>query len=174
MADQPKASKLRGEAFDQWQSGDFDRSKLLYEEAISLADRQHWSLPTYLAEYACVLNELGKHDQATTQMEESLKVELAQGNPEGSPNVRVARYFLATQLLRHGAPACALEVLAPSINEVPNDWCTRLAEAHVLFALNLRAEAKSAAVLAISNAPTPEKAEELEQDLAEVLGSADA
>lgn len=174
MIDQPKASKLAREAFDQWQAGHHERSKLLYEEAIPLADPQHWGFSAYHGEYACVLNELGKHEQATTQLELSLAAELAQGNVEGSPAVTIARYFLADQLLRHGAPERALETLAPSTSHAPDDWLTRLVEAHVLFALNRKSEAKVAAALAISNAPTPKKAEELKQDLGQVLGATDA
>ena len=174
MIDQSKASKLAREAFDQWQAGQRERSKLLYEEAIPLADPKHWGLSAYHGEYACVLNELGEHDLATEQREKSLAVELAQGNPEGSPSVRIARYFLADQLLRHGAPATALEVLAPSIDRAPNDWLTRLVEAHTLSALDRKAEAKVAAALAVSNAPSPQKAEELKQNLGEILGALDA
>lgn len=143
---------------------------LLYEEAIPLADPKHWGLSAYHGEYACVLNELGKHEQATAQLRKSLVVELAQGNVEGSPSVTIARYFLADQLHRQGAPELALEVLAPSISQAPNDWLTRLIEAHVLFALNRITEAKAAATLAVSNAPTPKKAEELKQGLGQILG----
>ncbi len=174
MIDQSKASKLAREAFDHWQAGRREEAKRLYEEAIPLADPQHWGLSAYHGEYACVLNELGKHEQATIQLEHSLAAELAQGNLEGSPAVTVARYFLADQLLRHGASERALETLAPSISHAPNDWLTRLVEAHVLFALGRKSEAKSAAALAISNAPTSKKAEELKQDLGQVLGAADA
>ena len=174
MIDQPKASKLAREAFDQWQTGRRELSQLLYEEAILLTDPQHWGLSAYHGEYACVLNELGKHQQATVQLEHSLAAELAQGNLEGSPAVTVARYFLADQLLRHGAPELALETLGPSVSHAPNDWLTRLVETHVLFALNRKSEAKAAAALAISNAPTPAKAEELKQNLGQVFGAPDA
>jgi tetratricopeptide (TPR) repeat protein len=174
MIDQSKASKLAKEAFDQWQAGHREQSKLLYEEAIPLADPQHWGLSAYHGEYACVLNELGKYEQATAQLEKSLAAELSQGNLEGSPAVTVARYFLANQLLRQGAHEQALETLFPSIGHAPNDWPTRVVEAHVLFALNRKSEAKAAAVLAISNAPTLAKAEELKQGLGQVLGAPDA
>jgi hypothetical protein len=174
MIDQPKASKLAREAFDHWQAGRREQSKLLYEEAIPLADPQHWGLSAYHGEYACVLNELGNHEQATVQLEHSLSAVLAQGNLEGSPAVTIARYFLADQLLRQGAPELALETLGPSVSHAPNDWLTRLVEAHVLFALNRKREAKAAAVIAVSNAPTPAKAEELKQDLGQVLGAPDA
>lgn len=173
MIDQSKASRLAKAAFDQWQAGCLDQSKLLYEEAIPLADPQHWRLSTIHSEYACVLNEVGEHEQATVQMETSLAIVLAQGSAEGSPDVMIARYFLADQLRRHGSPGLALECLAPAIDQAPNDWLIRWAETHALFALNRISEAKDVAALAIANAPTPSKAEEIKQDLAQILGALD-
>jgi len=174
MTDQPTASQLAKEAFDEWQAGHHEQSTLLYERAILLADPQHWGLSAYHGEYACVLNELGNHQQATAQLEKSLAVELAQGSVEGSSSVIVARYFLAEQELRHGSPELALQTLAPSVCHAPNDWLTRAVEARVLFALNRNIEAKAAAALAVSHAPTPEKAEELKQGLGQVLSAPDA
>jgi predicted Zn-dependent protease len=120
-----------------------------------------------------VLNELGWHEQATAQLERSLAVELAQGNAEGSPGVAMARYFLAEQHLRCGHPETALGTLAPSVSQAPSNWHTRALEAQALLALNRRAEAKAAAVLAISNAP-PSKVEELKQEFGQVLGDPEA
>jgi hypothetical protein len=174
MIDQPMASQFAREAFDEWQAGRCEQSALLYEQAIPLADPQHWGLSAYHGEYACVLNELGRHAQATEQLEQSLAIELAQGSAEGSPSVTIARYFLAGQQLRHGSPELALQTVAPSVCHAPNDWPTRVVEAHALFALSRNIEAKAAAALAISNAPTPEKADELRQGLWQVLGAPDA
>lgn len=174
MIDQTKASKLARAAFDQWQAGCREESKLLYEEAIQLADPHHWGLSAYHGEYSCVLNELGEHEQATIHLKKSLTVELVQGNAEGSPAVTIARYFIAGQLLRNGTPELALEQLAPSIKSAPTDWLTRVVEAEVLFALNRVTEAKAAAALSITDAPTPEKAEELKQYLAQILDAPDA
>lgn len=169
MIDQAKASRLATEAFDDWKAGRHEQSLLLYEEAIPLADPQHYRLSQYYGEYACVLNQLGRRDQATNQLEKSLETEIAQGQPEGSPAIIVARYFLADQLLRLGESERALEILSPSLSHAPGDWLTRLEEAHVLYALDRKAEAKAAAELAVQYAPTPEKAEQLKQNLNEVL-----
>jgi len=169
MIDQPKASKLAREAFDQWQAGRHEQSRLLYEEAIPFADPRHDGLSAYHGEYACVLNELAQYDQATTQLEKSLEIELAQGHAEGSPAVIIARYFLADQRLRLGDKERALETLLPSISHAPEDWLTRLAEAHILHALGRQVEAKASAALAIAHAPTQEKADQLRQALAEVF-----
>ena len=174
MIDQPRASKLAKEAFDHWQAGRPAQSEPLYEEALRLADPSHFGLLAYHGEYACVLNELGKHDQATEQLKRSLAAELARKEVEGSPAVKMARYFLAEQLLRQGLAELALEALTPSINHAPNDWPTRMAEARVLFALERKTEAKTAAKLAIANAPTQKKAQELEEELSEVLRTPDA
>jgi len=169
MIDQAKASKLARAAFDQWQAGQHEQARLLYEEAIPLADPQHYGLSGYYGEYACVLNELGQREQATTALETSLATEVAQGHAEGSPSVIVARYFLADQLLRLGYAERALEALSPSINHAPGNWLTRVEEAHILYALDRKVEARAAATLAIACAPTPEKAEQLRQNLDEIL-----
>ncbi len=174
MPDQPTASSLAKEAFEEWQAGQHLRSKALYEKALSLADPNHLGLPTYHGEFACVLNELGDHEAATEQLVTSLAVELAQGNPEGSIAVTVARYFLSEQLLRVGSPDQALEVLAPSVVHAPNDWCTRASQARALFALGRKSEAKAAALLAIENAPSAQKAEDLRVGLSWALREADA
>lgn len=172
MINQPQASKLASEAFSLWQEGQRERAALLYEEALELADPSHWGLSAYHGEFACVLNELGKHGEATSQLEKSLAAELAQGNAEGSPSVTIARYFLANQLLERGAPEQALEILTPSILAAPTDWVTRMAEAQVLFSLNRAPEARYAAECAIANAPTQSKKEELSQHLSSILGAA--
>lgn len=170
MIDQPRASTLAREAFDHWQAGRHEQSGRLYEVAIPLADPRHYGLPAYYGEYACVLNELGRHDEATMQLEKSLATEFAQGQAEGSAEVIIARYFLAHQLFRFGDKERALEILAPSIIHAPNDWLTRLGEAHILYALGRKVEAKTVAALAIAHAPTQEKAGQLKQNLAEVFG----
>lgn len=149
-SDQSKASQLAGEAFELWQAGRHEQAHLLYEKAISLADPGHYGLASYYGEHACVLNQLGRHEQATTQLENALAAEVRQRQAEGSPAMTIARYFLADQLLRHGAAARALEVLSPSISHAP--------------------EAKTSAVQTVKNAPTAAKAEELKQNLKTVLG----
>jgi tetratricopeptide (TPR) repeat protein len=173
MIDQPKASKLAREAFDEWQAGRHEKSLQLYEAAIPLADPGHYGLSAYYGEYACVLNELGRHEQATTQLEKSLATEIAQGNQEGMPPIIVARYFLADQLLRSGDYVRALETLSPSLTHAPNDWLTRVEEAHILYALDRKVEAKVAAALAVANAPNAEKAEQLKKNLEDILGDLD-
>ncbi|XLZ72387.1 hypothetical protein ABT364_10615 [Massilia sp. SR12] len=174
MTDQQKASTLAGEAFDHWQAGRHEQSRQVYEEAISLADPEHYGLSGYYGEYACVLNALGCHEQAATQLEKALAADLAQGQPEGSPAIIVARYLLASQLLQLGANEDALEVLAPSISHAPGDWLTRLAEARILYALDRKVEAIAAAQLAVAGATNPEKAQQLRQDLERVLAATDS
>ena len=165
MANQPDASRLAREAFEHWQAGRHSDASTLYQEAISLADPHHWGLSSYHSEFACVLSELGEHEAATEQLQQALEVELAQGNPEGSPGVSIARYFLSDQMVRMGKPEQALAVLAPSLGAAPTDWCTRAAQARALFALGRKLEAKEAAHLAVQHAPSVKKAEELKQSL---------
>lgn len=170
VIDQAKASILASEAFDQWQAGRHEQARLLYEEALSLADPQHFALAQVYGQYACVLNALGRHEQACTALETASKTEIAQGYAEGSPPVIVARYFLADQQLRLGQTETALETLAPSILQAPDNWLTRFEEACILHALGRKPEARQAAAVAVAHAPTPKKAEELRQRLGEMFG----
>ena len=174
MTDQARVAILAREAFDQWQAGRHEQARMLYEEALSLADPQHFALAQYHGQYAGVLNALGRHEQACAALETALKTEIAQGYAEGSPPVIVARYFLADQLLRLGRKEAALDTLAPSILHAPASWLTRFEEACILQALDRKAEARQAAALAIAHAPGPEKAEELRQRLKEILGGSDS
>lgn len=174
MIDQPKTARLAREAFDQWRAGRLEQSSQLYEEAIPLADPKHYGLPSYHGEYACVLNALGRHDDATVEMEKSLAIEIDQGHAEGSIAVLIARYFLADQLRRRGDNERALAALSLSLRHAPTDWLTRVAEAHILYALNRRVEARDAATLAIEYAPSLEKADELRENLREVFGRREA
>jgi len=172
MTDQAQASRLANEAFDLWQAGHHEQARRLYDEAISLADPEHFGLPMYHGQYACVLNHLGLREQATQQMEKALAAEIAQGYEEGSPPTIVARYFLADQLLRLGHLERALDTLSPSIRHAPDSWLTRYQEAQVLFAMDRKADARFAATLAVKHAPTADKAEELREHLREVFGGA--
>ena len=121
MTNQPEASRLAREAIEHWQAGRLQQAKDLYGAALSLADPAHYGLSSYHGEFACVLNELGEQEEAAKQLSQSLQVELAQGNAEGSPSVVIARYFLSEQLLRFGDSVRALAVLAPSVAHAPTD-----------------------------------------------------
>lgn len=173
MINQAKASKLATNAFNHWQAGQHEQASLMYEEAILLADLKHNGLSSYYGAHACVLNELGRHEQATIQLEKALATDVSQGQVEGSAALIISRYFLAEQLLRHGAAERALDILSPSVSHAPNDWLTRLEEAHILYALNRKFEAKVSAALAVKYAPTSEKAEQLRRNLESVFGESD-
>lgn len=170
MTDQLQALKQLDTALECWGKGLLEEAECLYKHSIPLIDLQHRRLPSGHGEYAGVLNELGKHHEATVQLEQYLFLELKQGHPEDSPAVRMARYFLADHLLfRMNDPDAALVCLEPSIECVPNDWLLHFIQAQVLFALDRIAEAKVAAVTAVSHAPSSEKATELTNDLKYIL-----
>ena len=174
MTNQPEASRLAREAIEHWQAGRLQQAKDLYGAALSLADPAHYGLSSYHGEFACVLNELGEQEEAAKQLSQSLQVELAQGNAEGSPSVVIARYFLSEQMLRLGNSARALEVLLPSVTHAPTDWCTRAAQARALFANGQTLEAREAASLAVVHAPSSRKAEELKLNLSWAFTEPDA
>lgn len=171
MIDQQQALKQLDTALECWGKGLLEEAECLYKQSIPLIDSQHRRLPSCHGEYAGVLNELGKHHEATVQLEQYLFLELKRGHQEDdSPAVRVARYFLADHLLCHmNDPDAALACLEPSIECVPDDWLLHFMQAKVLFALNRIAEAKVAAVTAVSHAPSSEKATELTNDLKHIL-----
>lgn len=170
MTKHTKALKQVDIALECWGKGLLEEAERLYEQFIPLIDSQHWRLPSCHGEYACVLNGLGKHREATVQFEQSLLLELKQRHKEGSSSVSVARYFLAEHLLSNlGDPEAALACLIPSIESTPDDWLTNCIQAKVLFALNRFADAKVAAATAASNAPSSEKATQLRKNLKQIL-----
>jgi tetratricopeptide (TPR) repeat protein len=169
MSDRREAARLAQEGLDAWTAGRLDAARLRYEAALALAPPDHIGLATFHGGYAGVLNALGRHADATVQMEQALAAEIAQGHEEGSPPLCVARYFLSEQLLRVGERERALATLAPSLLHAPDSWLTRVAEARALHALGRQTEARDAAALAVAHAPGPDKAAELRQYLGDVF-----
>lgn len=104
-----------------------------------------------------MLGQLGRHREATAQHEKAVAAELARGASDGDAGVKVARHFLASHLTKQGEPARALEVLAPSIHALPDDWLLRATEAAALFALHRLPEAREAAEIALAHAPSEAK-----------------
>lgn len=68
-----------------------------------------------------------------------------------------------------GDPTRALEVLAPSLQVLPNDWLLKTTEALVLFAMQRPVEARAAAEVALAHAPSDEKRAALIEQLGDVL-----
>lgn len=167
MIDYKQINALAKEALQLWGAGQLDKAADRYARAIAGAGDPAPS--DWHGAYAGVLNQLGRHREATEQHEKALAVELARGGSDADPSVKVARYFLADHLRHQGEPARALEVLAPSLQALPNDWLLKTTQALALFAMQREAEARDAAQVALAHASSDEKRAELAELLGDVL-----
>jgi tetratricopeptide (TPR) repeat protein len=174
MSDQSAASRLAREAFAHWEGGRLEDAAVLYREALSLASPGHYALGDYHGEFACVLNDLGKHDEAQKHFELAATVQRQIDGEESAIGVSIARYFLANHLVQHGDAARALEVIAPSlVSGTKTEWLLHVIEAEALATLNRLPEARQAAGRALDLAPSQAKRVEL-RDRFVGLGVSDA
>ncbi|WP_440225004.1 hypothetical protein ACQQ2N_07110 [Dokdonella sp. MW10] len=173
MTDTARARKLARQGFESWTAGLHEQSAVLYEQALALADPNHGALSDYHAEYAAVLNVLGRRSEATEQMELAIVCHLKQGDHESSRAVIVARHFLAEHMFGLKQYDRALEVITPSVIHAPHDWLARFSEARALFALGRQEDAEVSATLAIRHAPTPDKAAELARGMTDIISGSD-
>jgi tetratricopeptide (TPR) repeat protein len=169
VTDYKQINALAKEGLQLWGDGWLDEAADRYVRAIAGAGA---SAPAdWHGAYAGVLNQLGRHGEATEQHQKALAVELARGASDADPSVKMARYFLADHLRHQGDPARALEVLAPSLQALPNDWLLKTTEALALFAVQRPVEARAAAEVALAHASSDEKRAELAELLGEVLAA---
>ncbi|MFK4703908.1 putative Zn-dependent protease [Roseateles asaccharophilus] len=119
-----------------------------------------------------MLDAQGRLMEAVAQSELALAAEQAQaGATDAGPTMKVARHFLADRLVRNGQPQRALEVLAPSLAALPDDWLLNLTRAEALWAAGRAADAKAAAGRSLGNASAEETRAQLVERLAAVLAS---
>lgn len=166
MTDLQQANALGKEALGLWGEGRLEAAADRYLRAIALVDA-----PYFRSALAGVLKDLGRHAEATEHYEKALQAELAQGDGESDASVRVARHFLAEHLTQQGEAARALEVLAPSVAALPDDWLVRSTQALALFALGRVAEARSAAAVALAHAGSEAKRQQLAEHLQAVFAA---
>jgi Flp pilus assembly protein TadD len=162
-----RANAEANEALQLWTAGRLEEAAQRYTSAIAMVP----DYPDWHCCYAGVLNQLGRHAEATVQYEASLSLELAISATESTPSVKVARYFLANHLTQQGQPSEAIEVLKPALAAYPDDCIIGSAQSLALFAVGRNAEAKHEAERVISIAGTDEKRRELEHHLRDVLRS---
>jgi len=168
MSHYAQANALAKEGLQLWEAGQLEDAADRYTRAIALVAGQPGTAYFHSA-LAGVLKALGRNDEATDHYECALQAELAQGDTEADASVKVARHFLAEHLTHQGQPARALEVLAPSVSALPQDWLVCSTQALALFALGSLAEAKAAAQQALANAGSDAKREQLAGHLRAVL-----
>lgn len=172
MSDQRRASALAKEGFDLWQANRPEEAVGLYQEALALADPDHFVLADYHGEFAGVLTSLGR-SEAREQYELALASEIRL-LPD-SPGINVNRHFLADLLLTTGDATSALKVLEAGLSvESKQEWLLRMSEAEAHWQLGDRERARQAATRSLALAPSDAKRLELRERLAPILDEPDA
>lgn len=164
-------NSLARQAFEHWGAGRLDEAVAAYLAALGLMRDHGWpASPDLHAQLAGVLDVQGRLDEAITQSELALAAERARdGASDASTAVKVARHFLADRWVRQGQPGRALDVLAPALAALPDDWLLNLTQAEALFADGQVADAAAAARHALAQAPSDDKRAQLAERLAAVL-----
>ncbi len=169
MPDQKKASQLAQEGLAHWEKAELGLATQKTEEAIAVADQNHWATSDYHGQLAGIYAQAGRNDKARLHYEKALFLQLRAGEQEGGIAIIVGRYFLAMHLLEMGLENEALDALQPSLHAAPTHWLNGVVNAHILYTLRRFTEAKAAAQLAIAHAPSPEKVEQLRDALKAML-----
>lgn len=173
MSTYQQINTLARQAFEHWGAGRLAEAGEAYTAAVVLV--RNSGLPAMAdlhAQLAAVLDAQGQLDAAVAQSELALAAEQAQaGADDAWPSVKIARHFLAERLTRQGQPQRALEVLAPSLLALPDDWLLNLTQAEALFAAGRSADARGAAERSLGNASSEDKRRQLAEWLAPVLSS---
>jgi tetratricopeptide (TPR) repeat protein len=169
MTDQPLASKLAREAFEHWEAGRLHEAAGLYAEALTLASPEHYAIADYRGEYACVLEALGRPDDALAQLEAAAAAQRRLDGHDLALATTIARYFLADHLVRHQQPERALREIAPSLTATSqNEWLLRVVEVEAFSALQQLVQARLAAARALETAPSDAKRQDLTKRFAEL------
>lgn len=166
-------NSLARQAFEHWGAGRLAEAAEGYADAIAAArDRGLPAVADLHAQLAGVLDAQGRLIEAVAQSELALAAEQAQGGAgDAGPGVKIARHFLADRLTRQGQAQRALDVLAPALAALPDDWLLNLTHAEALWAAGRSAEARAAADHALANASSDDKRTQLAERLAPVLSA---
>lgn len=164
---------LARQAFEHWGSGRLAEAAEGYAAAIAVArDSGLPAVADLHAQLAGVLDAQGQLAEGVAQSELALAAEQAHGGAsDAGPAVKIARHFLADRLVRHGQPQRALDVLAPSLAALPDDWLLNLTQAEALFAAGRVADARAAGERSLANASSQDQRAQLAERLAQVLSS---
>lgn len=166
-------NSLARQAFEHWGAGRLSEAAEGYAAAIAIV--RDSGLPPVAdlhAQLAGVMDVRGRLDEAVAQSELALAAEQAQSGADDTwPSVKIARHFLADRLTRQGQGQAqrALDVLAPSLATLPDDWLLNLTQAEALWAASRAADARAAAERALTNAPSEDKRTQLVERLAPML-----
>ena len=172
MIDQAKASTLAREAFELWQSGRHEEAAQKYQQALECVDPDHYTLADYHQEFAAVLAEVGRDPEALEQYRQAIDVSMRQEGDENTLSISIARYFLSEQLLRmnklEDAIAESERLLRSKVRSLAH-----VIRSDALWKMGRREEARAEADLALSQADSPRKRENIRERLSHVLDAAD-
>jgi tetratricopeptide (TPR) repeat protein len=162
----------RDRAMSLWEQELRDDAAALYADVVARWPRQNLHYPLVVGEYACVLSELGRGEEALAQYQAALEGELAQGGTNDYAGVALARLQVGTQALKLGNPTLARASVGPSLGKASSlEGLLRCVEAEAQWALGTFDEARDSARRAVAAAATEEQATGLRETLAQILGS---
>src|SRR6266545_4952991 len=115
MTGRHDAIDIAKRAFDLADAARLDEAIVLYREAVAGLDPTHYWSPQVHGQFASVLTQLGRLEEAGEQYERALQLELGQAAAEETASVVVARYFLAEHWLVRGDPGRALVTIQPAL-----------------------------------------------------------
>jgi len=162
MSNHRAATALAATAYDLWQEGSLEDAALKYAEALRIAPCDAPARADCHGEFAAVLEELGRLDEARQQLEAALALEITRAGDALDVSVVIARYFLAEFLLRHGQAQRALDEVSPHLGgAVHGQWLLYLIAAEAWVALGDTTAAEQAARSALLAAPGDDKRTEL-------------
>ena len=165
MSAPTEASQLAHEALALWEAGELSKAEGKYRLALALAPPDHWATSLVRGQWAAVLSQLDRDDEALDQWAQTLADELrAAGNEEGG-GVRSTRYFFAKHLLKMGLAQAALEMIAP-LHGQSCEWLVKELEGDALMALGRSADAREAFEEGVRLTRTDEQRESLKARLA--------
>ena len=171
MKPHEQINALARQAFEHWGAGRLAEAADGYAAAIAVVGDS--GLPPVAdlhGQLAGVMDAQGRLDDAVAESELALAAEQAQpGADDAWPSVKVARHFLAERLTRQGQAQRALEVLAPALAALPDDWLLNLTQAEALWVAGRHAESRAAAERALAHAGSEAKRAQLAGHLAPML-----
>jgi len=168
VIDQSQASRLAREGFDLWRAGKLDESVAKYQQALLLANPDHYALADYHGEFAGVLATLGRDAEALEQYREAVAVSVRQDPEENGLGAAVERYFLGEHLLTMNRPKEAFEAIEPVLRS-KQAWLAHVVQSDALWKVGRREESRTAARLALELANTEKKRANVRERLAHVL-----
>lgn len=154
MKDQKLAGELAQAGLDHFKCGRYHEAEACYLEALQLVEHKNWDVVDYHDEFAQVLSQLGKQNEAKVQLEQSLKTAIQLSEKITDYEITHARHLLAEHLNQHGYYQEALDTVKPFLGKgCDSDWMLYLSAAAALKALGDDTGAKISALAVLTKIP---------------------